>query len=475
MHYREVNPAAAAGRVPLICLHQSPASGRPWEQFLAAIGRDRRVLAPDTPGFGDSDAPAVPPTIAEYAAAVGELLDGLGLGQVDLIGDHTGSKIAVELAQQRPHQIRKVVLHAAPIYGAAQAAAQQRLIVTKRSESWQPESGEHWRRRWHELRRHYDADAPLGLIDRDFAESLRARERSWFGYHAAYSYQHAENLPQLQQPVLILCTNDSLWDERQKARAFVKNGEVVSLPDWRVGSISRRADQLAAIVGKFLDRDAGARSTATPKPLPPARPSVAALADRTPFRRYAERPDARAGGGRRRQRAAAPVLSHESALRPLLRSADGRTCRSARRLRRRLTRRWRILQAAAPARYCRHCGRHGRPDRDARICQGRPPRRSHRHQDRDRNNTQNFPSHPPSGHEHRRRLFGRGATGLAGTHGFGRHPCRRRTHRPSVGSLSNSQSGKVDDRSDHLSLLRDPARRPVHVVGAACRQSLPVG
>jgi pimeloyl-ACP methyl ester carboxylesterase len=266
VHFRRSGPDKSV-HPPLVCLHQSPSSGRAWEQLMVLLGRDRVVLAPDTPGFGDSDAPAEPPTIAAYAAAIGDLLDGLGFGTFDVLGDHTGSKIAVELAQQRPGQVRKVALHAAPIYGAAQIAAQQRLLIEKRGESWKPASGDVFRTRWAEFRRHYDADAPTGLVDRDFGETLRARKRTWFGYHAAYSYFHAENLPKLEQPVLVLCTNDGLWDETQRAADYLKNGRVMSLPEWRVGSISRRAEALADMLRQFLDAPGGG-SNAAPKAAP---------------------------------------------------------------------------------------------------------------------------------------------------------------------------------------------------------------
>jgi len=38
----------------LVCLHQSPMSGRVFDRFLPLMGTDRTVYAPDTPGFGDS-------------------------------------------------------------------------------------------------------------------------------------------------------------------------------------------------------------------------------------------------------------------------------------------------------------------------------------------------------------------------------------------------------------------------------------
>ena len=99
IHYRIAQPNRPR-RVPLMCFHLSPSSGRMYGRLLAAMARDRIAIAPDTPGFGESDTPPEPPEIADYAAAMGEVLDELEIGPVDLLGFHTGSKIAVELAQQ---------------------------------------------------------------------------------------------------------------------------------------------------------------------------------------------------------------------------------------------------------------------------------------------------------------------------------------------------------------------------------------
>src|SRR5581483_5648723 len=56
---------------PLLCLHDSPLSGRSFARFLAVAGARRSVFAPDLPGFGDSDPPPGAAGVAEHAAAVG--------------------------------------------------------------------------------------------------------------------------------------------------------------------------------------------------------------------------------------------------------------------------------------------------------------------------------------------------------------------------------------------------------------------
>src|ERR1700683_2980377 len=94
----------------LVCLHEVPFSGRVFNRLQSLLGRERSVYAPDLPGYGESDAPAAPPSIEDYAAAIGDFLDTMRLRQVDLLGCQAGALIAAELAIARPQQVRRGVL-----------------------------------------------------------------------------------------------------------------------------------------------------------------------------------------------------------------------------------------------------------------------------------------------------------------------------------------------------------------------------
>ena len=105
---------------PLLCLHECPGSGRAFTHFLALAGRDRSVYAPDLPGFGESDPPATPVAVAEYAAALGDFIESMRLRRLELLAVRNGALLALALALARPAQIARVVIAPAPARGAGE-------------------------------------------------------------------------------------------------------------------------------------------------------------------------------------------------------------------------------------------------------------------------------------------------------------------------------------------------------------------
>ncbi len=101
-------------RPPVLLLHGLLVTSHSFTRLIPELARDRRVLAPDLPGCGDSDRP--PPVLcADYsprwqAAAILELLDRLGLPRVDVVGHSWGGAIAVCLADAAPERVRRLAL-----------------------------------------------------------------------------------------------------------------------------------------------------------------------------------------------------------------------------------------------------------------------------------------------------------------------------------------------------------------------------
>lgn len=85
----------------------------PLAEQLAA--RERRAIAWDAPGYGDSADPA---GLVVHPALVVRILDELGLKRVDLFGTSWGAVIATVVAATRPDRVRTLLL-ADPTRGSA--------------------------------------------------------------------------------------------------------------------------------------------------------------------------------------------------------------------------------------------------------------------------------------------------------------------------------------------------------------------
>jgi pimeloyl-ACP methyl ester carboxylesterase len=96
---------------PLLMLHGSGPGVTGWRNFrgnLPVFAERFRCLVLEFPGFGVSD-PTDEHPMAAAPAAVTRLLDGLGLQQVDMIGNSMGGIVATQVAIARPDRVRRMV------------------------------------------------------------------------------------------------------------------------------------------------------------------------------------------------------------------------------------------------------------------------------------------------------------------------------------------------------------------------------
>ena len=96
---------------PVVCLHGAMGSGHVWDQFASALATERRVIAPDLRGHGDS-AWVTPPSYAlrDYRADVEVLLEALEIKRFAVVGHSMGGLVGLILAGTRPQDVRKLVI-----------------------------------------------------------------------------------------------------------------------------------------------------------------------------------------------------------------------------------------------------------------------------------------------------------------------------------------------------------------------------
>ena len=248
----------AAGSVkspkpPLVCLHQSPLSGRMYEPFLAEMGRDRLVVAPDTPGYGHSDPPPGKLSIAEYAEVHGHTIDTFCPGTIDVLGTHTGARMAVEVALQRPQQVKHLILVGAAVYTEEELAKQKQwtgvwLAPTEGSD------GSHLLTMWNTWARFRAAGVTDAMIERYVADSLYDRSRARWAPDAVFAHDMGARLRLVGQPVLVFNARDDIYEATNRAAACLKRGRVVDMSPAGLALLEVKTGEIVVIVRQFLDR-----------------------------------------------------------------------------------------------------------------------------------------------------------------------------------------------------------------------------
>ncbi len=121
-----------AGAGPaLVLLHGIGSGARSWQAQIDAFATTHRVIAWDAPGYGDSaPLPQAQPRAADYALALGDFLQRLGVQTLSLVGHSLGALMAAAWAAAAaatptptPAIRLRSLLLASPARGYASAAA----------------------------------------------------------------------------------------------------------------------------------------------------------------------------------------------------------------------------------------------------------------------------------------------------------------------------------------------------------------
>jgi len=136
---RAVTPCAAGSMVwriwgegpPLVLLHGASGSWTHWIRNVLPLAARFRVLVPDMPGFGDSDAPLDPHTAPGLADLVASGLDVIlpPPTELDLAGFSFGGIVAGLMAARLKRRIRTLVLLGAGGLALPRAATRPLLRI----------------------------------------------------------------------------------------------------------------------------------------------------------------------------------------------------------------------------------------------------------------------------------------------------------------------------------------------------------
>jgi len=220
---REVHLLTAGSGSPLLLVHGSPNCSDALRPLIDFLAKEFLVIAPDTPGNGESTPLREgAETLGDYADALLDLLDALGLDKVGAYGYHSGASFVAELGRRYPHRLSALVCDGLPIWSEREL----REFEGGFFQSYAPvHDGSHLMRLWSRLidqnwyfpwHRGADGrDVKFDLSDtarlhQRAMELLVAGDAHMAPYQAVLEANAAERVSALKVPTLAICHVDDV-------------------------------------------------------------------------------------------------------------------------------------------------------------------------------------------------------------------------------------------------------------------------
>jgi pimeloyl-ACP methyl ester carboxylesterase len=233
--------------IPLVLLHMSPRSGAMWERFQQRL--ERPTFAPDRLGYGFSDAPPWALSLEQYAQSTVDALKAAGVsGPVDLLGIHTGSIEAIEIAHQLGSQVRQVIAVGMPLFTEDE---QQRQLEKYSEQPLKPAAeGGHVLGAWRGGFAYRQPPYDLGDVHGRFVEHVLAANPG-AAFRAACGYPAEKKIKTLKAPLTVLAPHDDIIEQTARVKPHLKSDATyVDLADISHDPFHFAVDRMAALVNR---------------------------------------------------------------------------------------------------------------------------------------------------------------------------------------------------------------------------------
>lgn len=234
---------------PLVLLHMSPRSGAMWELLQERL--ERPTFAPDRLGYGFSDAPPWALSLEQYAQSTVDTLKAADVGgDIDILGIHTGSIEAIEVAHQIGSHVRRVIAVGMPLFTAQE---QQRQLEKYSEQPLKPATeGGHvlgaWRGGFAFRQPPYDlADVHSRFVEHVLAANPGA------AFRAACSYPIEKKLKSLKASLTVFATHDDIIEQTLRVKPLLKpDSSYVDLPELGQDPFHVAVDRMVMLVNRYL-------------------------------------------------------------------------------------------------------------------------------------------------------------------------------------------------------------------------------
>ena len=256
-----------------LLIHGFPSSSKSFRSVLDVLAHDCFVIAPDLPGFGDSD-PIEQPSFSRFAERIDGLLAQLAVRSFHLYLHDYGAAVGLHLATRTPERIRSLVIQNANAHksGMGPAWSATRAYWDDPTPSNEAEATKHLTLEG--TRDQYVGGVPddiAGRIDpelweddwRGMSRHLDMHRALVFDYrnHVARFGEIAGYLERSQPPALMLWGRHDVFFELDETVSWMKalprmEAHILDGPHFL---LETHAAQCAALMSDFIRRVEGSR------------------------------------------------------------------------------------------------------------------------------------------------------------------------------------------------------------------------
>lgn len=225
LHYR----MAGESGPHLFLIHMTPLSSRQVEPCFPWLERGCRIWAFDNPGYGMSDPPPGPISIAGYAERLLEGIRQVTPGPFAVGGFGTGASIALDIERRAKGSVSHLVLCGTPLYNPDQLREKSALVGAPEMQR----DGSHLQRAWAERHKHWPS-ASMELLHAVTSDVATVYDRFHWGLLAVEDFVQSGEveilLDQVHCPALFLSSDTHVAASNKKASERVKGSRFEIVP-----------------------------------------------------------------------------------------------------------------------------------------------------------------------------------------------------------------------------------------------------
>ena len=235
---------------PILLLHQTPWSFKEYSLMIPILAKSYRVIAMETLGYGYSDDPPREYAVEDYARSVISFLDALHITKTSIVGHHTGSTIAAEVAAAYPERVDKLIVSGLSCW---EPKEWEQLLIELPSEMEPPaEDGSRLIDLWN-MTKSYAVQPKMELLLKRFIVNLDSYTKTYDAHHALARYNVKPRLPLIKCPTLAISGSKDLFiDDLETIKGAIPLCQTMVIEGTGGAICLEKPEEFASAILEFL-------------------------------------------------------------------------------------------------------------------------------------------------------------------------------------------------------------------------------